>query len=418
MQTLKNGKEEIVYLLTKAIEKYKLDTGQEIIQNTNRKNYEVLAILLSEISNQLPTRWEEFGTESYTEDNSKKPQEYPYRKYDITGGQIKDALNGIVAHPRPFLIDACYIYLFGLGRKSFEKNPTDENLLAKSAEEKKEQEIVVEENLTKYEQQILSLQLQQKNKLNKLKIVGGVAAIFCITSVVLCFNLLTAKKDWQTIKQEMNILPYQPTQFEIDSLEGVWLCYTGSPQARISDPNRYHKVVPNLISIQYKNGYFTFDRYGASFDHIGYMQFESPGIVSVYSRIKNNSNKTESPRHSLLNLYTSNKYLAAISASWNFDIAEKNKIIGIREIFIKQGKGGNIVEVMNEIENASCNCKVIRWQQSDNKVKTFYLKNELLDSLRLSDLKPLIDEKSILLNIPQDKLIITKDSVASIWHTN
>jgi len=366
--------------------------------------------LLSEISNQLPARWEEFGTEPYTEDISKKPQEYPYRKYDITGGQIKDALNGIVAHPRPFLIEACYIYLFGIGRKSFEKNPIDENLLAKSLEEKKDQEIIIENNLTNYEQQILTLQHQQKSKSNKLKIVGGIAAIFSISSILLCLNLISARKDWQTIKTEMNILPYQPTKFEIDSLEGVWLCYTGSPQARISDPSRYHKVVPNLVSIQYKNGYFTFDRYGASFDHIGYMQFESPGIVSVYSRIKNSSNKTESPRHSLLNLYTSNKYLAAISASWNFDIGEKNKIIGIREVFIKLGRGGNIVEVMNEIENASCNCKVIHWQQPNNQVKTFYLKNELLDSLHLTELKPLIDENSILQNIPQDKLIITNDS--------
>jgi len=66
---------------------------------------------------------------------------------------------------------------------------------------------------------------------------------------------------------------------------------------------------------------------------------------------------------------------------------------------------------MNEIENASCNCKVIRWQQTDNKVKTFYLKNGLLDSLRLTDLKPLIDENSILQNIPEDNLIIGRDSI-------
>jgi hypothetical protein len=61
---------------------------------------------------------------------------------------------------------------------------------------------------------------------------------------------------------------------------------------------------------------------------------------------------------------------------------------------------------MNEIENASCNCKVIRWQQPNHTVKTFYLKNELLDSLRLSELKPLIDENSILQNIPKDSLVL------------
>ena len=62
MQNIKTGKEEIIYLLTRAIEKYRTETGQQIVQNTNRKNYESLAILLSEISNQLPLRSEEFGT--------------------------------------------------------------------------------------------------------------------------------------------------------------------------------------------------------------------------------------------------------------------------------------------------------------------------------------------------------------------
>ncbi|MCX6208547.1 MAG: hypothetical protein NTZ59_03325 [Bacteroidetes bacterium] len=410
MQKIKHGKEEIIYLLSRVIEKYKLESGQDIVLNTNRKNYEVFAILLSDISNQLPDKWEEFGTDCYLPDNNRKVQEYPYRKYDITGGQIKDALTGIVSNPRHFLVDSCYIYLYGIGRKAFEKNPVDENLLIKSLEEKKEQEIVVENNRTNYEQQILTLQQQQKSKSNKLKIVGGIAAIFCISSILLCLNLIHTRKDWQTIKTEMNILPYQPTKAEIDSLEGVWLCYTGSPQARVSDPNRYHKVVSNLIDITYKNGYFTFNRYGASFNHTGYMQFESPGIVSVFSRIKNNSNKTESPRHSLFNLYANNKFISAVSSSWNFDVGEKNRIIGLREIYIKQGKGGSIEEIINEVENASCNCKVIRWHQANNQNKSFYLKNEILDSLQNTGLKNLINEKSILLNIPQDGLIINGDS--------
>ncbi len=168
----------------------------------------------------------------------------------------------------------------------------------------------------------------------------------------------------------------------------------------------YGFAVSNLVDVHYKDGYFIFDRYGASFDHVGYMQFESPGIVSVYSRIKNNSNNTESPRHSLLNLFSGKKYLSAISASWNFDIGDKNKIIGIREVYIKLGKGGKIEEVINDVENASCQCKVIRWHQSNNQVKTFYLKNQLLDSLHIDELKSLIDEKSILPGTPQDKLVL------------
>jgi hypothetical protein len=411
MKKLKTGKEEIIYLLTRAIEKYKLDTGQEIIQNTNRKNYETLAITLSDISNQLPLKAEEWKTDTYPTDVSGKEKKYPYRKYDITGGQIKDALIGIVSNPRPFLIDACYVYLYNIGRSGFEKNPLDDNLLEKSAEEIQNNTQQAENENKQLHQQLALLQEEGKKKQRKLKIGFTIAALASVLVIGLAFFALRNYTQWQAIKKDMNLLPYQPTQDEIDSLEGVWLCYTGSPQARISDPARYHKVVPNLVEIQYKNGYFTFNRYGASFDHIGYMQFESPGVVSVYSRIKNNSLVTESPRHSLLNLNTSKTYLAAISASWNFDIGERNKIIGIREIFIKLGKAGSIEEVINEVENASCQCKIIRWHKTDKQVQTFYLKNELLDSLHLNEIKPLINENSILLGVPQDGLIIFKDTM-------
>lgn len=149
MQRVKSGKEEIIYLLAQAIQKYKSETGQDIIQNTNRKNYEALAIVLSEISNQLPLKSKEWGTEDYTIENTQNNKEYPYRKYDITGGQIKDALSGIVSHPRPFLIDACYVYLFNMGRKSFDQNPIDENLLVKTENEKKDQigNVEIEKNI-------------------------------------------------------------------------------------------------------------------------------------------------------------------------------------------------------------------------------------------------------------------------------
>ncbi len=411
MIKLKTGKEEIIYLLTKAIEKYKLETGQEIIQNTNRKNYETLAILLSDISNQLPYKSEEFGTEQYPKDNNKTARDYPYRKYDITGGQIKDALIGIVSNPRHFLVDACYIYLYGVGRSAFEKNPVDYNLIQKS-EEAIQQSISQEQTESKALLiQISQLQanLQKKKSIQKWYVAFAMISLFIVGFLI--YYGLNEKKQWKVIQKDINLLPYKPTASEIDSLEGIWLCYTGSPQARISDPNRYHKVVPNLIEIAYKNGYFTFNRYGASFDHIGHMQFESKGIVSIYSRIKTNNNKTESPRHSLLNLNTNKNYLTAISASWNFDIGEKNVILGIREIFIKLGKGGTIEEVFNEIENASCQCKIIRWHKPNNQTQTFYLKNEFLDSLKLKNIAPLINENSILLGTPQKGQIIKKDTL-------
>lgn len=407
---LKSGKEEIVYLLNKVIDKYKIDTGKEIVQNTNRKNYEAIAILLSDISNEFPTKWSEFDTHPYEKERNSQAQTYPYRKYDITGGQIKDALNGIVAHPRPFLVDACYVYLYGMGRLGFEKNPKDENLLVH--QNTSNHEILNTKNSTKTESaKIETIVADKKHSTQNSKIIGLSVILFLVIIALLGYNLYTTKNEMNTLKFDMNILPYKPTKAEIDSLEGIWLCYTGSPQARISDPNRFHKVVPNLLNIKYKNGYFTFTRYGASFNHVGYMQFESPGIVSIFSKINNGSSQTASPRHSLLDLNKNQKFVAAISASWNFDVGEKNKIIGIREVFVKLGKGGTTTEILNDLENASCNCKVIKWMQPNNTIRKIYLKNTMLDSLNMDDLKSLIDEKSILENFPNDKLILKQDSV-------
>lgn len=411
MQNIKSGKEEIIYLLTKAIEKYKSETGQQIIQNTNRKNYESLAIVLSEISNQLPARGEEWGTDSYSPDTNPQQPEYPHRKYDITGGQLKDALIGIVANPRPFLVDACYIYLYGMGRKAFKQNPVDEGLLESAGHTKKEEDGSAEKERSEWKQRVSDLEHQNNTRKKIIRIISVMLGVMAIGIIALYLSDVKAKHQWAAVKKDMNILPYQPTKMEIDSLEGIWLCYTGSPQARISDPARYHKVVSNLVDVKYKDGYFVYDRYGASFNHIGYMQFESPGIVSVFSRIKTSSGATESPRHSLLNLYSGSPYLPAISSSWNFDVGDKNKIIGIREVYIKLGKGGTIEEVINDIENASCQCKVIRWHQVNGPVKTFYLKNQLLDSLDIKEIGPLINEKSILLSTPQEGLVIAKDSL-------
>ena len=63
---------------------------------------------------------------------------------------------------------------------------------------------------------------------------------------------------------------------------------------------------------------------------------------------------------------------------------------------------------MNEIENSSCQCKVIRWHQDNNEVKTFHLKNELLDSLEMPEIRSLIDEHSILLKDQEDSMMISK----------
>jgi hypothetical protein len=414
---LKTGKEEISYLLKRVFEKYELETGDLIIRNTNRKNYELVSKKLSEISNELPHTADVLTHDPYTPDYNPNKLEYPYRKYDITASQVKDASLGLVSNPRPFLVDACYVYLFGTGRKGFEKNPQDDKLLIR------EDDIL--ENITgSAALEALALQVSNlaaekeelmkrannsfKKEKIKLWISIGVLLVGLLFSL---FLWITFKNKWAVVKKEMNILPYQATQTEIDSLEGIWLCYTGSPQARSSDPNRFHMVVANVIDIKYKDGYFTYNRYGASFNHTGYAQFEAPDLVSLHSQIKNNTGFVESPRHSLMQLDKDKQFIPVISASWSFDVGSRNTIVGIREVYIKQGKGGSIEEIINTTENASCKCKIVVWHQANNSAKTFQLKNQLLESLSDTTLKILLDEKSIILRQPQQGLILSADTV-------
>ncbi|MFP5041200.1 hypothetical protein [Parasediminibacterium sp. JCM 36343] len=405
MIKLKKGREEIIYLLTKAIEKYKAETGHEIIQNTNRKNYEGLAQVLSEISNQLPHTEATLGHDHYAPDKNQADSKYPFRKYDITGGQIKDAISGIVSNPRPFLVDACYIYLFTVGRKGFALNPLDANLTISPDEEaaKYPTPTIDTDGALQNSPNIIETRKEQHQK-NK----PFLFAIFILlaTIVLMGWQLYSNHQKWQTTKRDLNILQYQPTKIEIDSLEGIWLNYIGSPQARLSNANRYHLVVPNIVEIKFKDGYFILNRYGANFNHVGYAQFEAKNLVSFYSRVKNALDSMESPRHTMLTLTTSKQYLTAISTSWNFDVGEKNKMIGIREVFIKLGKGGSIEEVMNEVENSSCQCKIIRWHKENKQIKTFYLKNELLDTIPFKEIRPLINEKSILFKDPEDSVML------------
>jgi hypothetical protein len=407
---LKKGKEEIIYLLNKCIEKFQLETGKSVVQNTNRKNYEELAIRLSEISNQLPNTHELYGHMQHEPDPQINKANYPFRKYDITGGQIKDALMGLVANPRSFLIDTCYIYLYNMGRQAFERNPADSFLIAQHEEPIKDSYSIITEN------QQLKIKLTALVKENEHKITTRLR-FYRLLFIPLCICLLVAGTYFwnkgnesslylKTLSKDFNIMPYKVNATEKENIEGIWLCYTGSPQARPSDPNRYHKVVANLVEIKYKDGYFTYYRYGAGFNHTGYVQFESPNILSIHSRIMNGSNKTEYPRHSLMNLTKNNKYQTSISASWNFDAGNNKRIIGIREVYEKIGKDGRLEEIINTPANASCQCKIIKWYQKDNAVQTIYLKNTILDSTKNSQLYQLIDEKSILLKDPESGVII------------
>ena len=299
---LKRGKEEIIYLLNKCIEKFQLETGKSVIQNTNRKNYEALAIQLSEISNLLPSTDEKYGHVVYEPDPQFHIANYPFRKYDITGGQIKDALMGLVANPRPFLIDTCYIYLYGVGRQAFELNPVDVSLVASETSQpgSKDSYSIITEN-QQLKLKLASLVKETDKKIfNRLRFYRMIFIPLCVCLLISGIYFWKKQNEsfttLDTISKDFNIMPYKVTPTEKDNIEGIWLCYTGSPQARPSDPNRYHKVVANLVEIKYKEGYFTYYRYGAGFNHTGYVQFESPNILSIHSRIMNGNNKTEYPK--------------------------------------------------------------------------------------------------------------------------
>ncbi len=389
-------KKEIHYLLSRVIEKYENETGNKIIRNSNRKNYEPVSILLSEFSKDLPYTAEKYGHDSYSPDESPVKGGYPSRKYDITCNQVKDAyFNQIVSNPRPFLMDACYIYLYGMGRKAFLKTPIDKDL----------HDILLGLNQT--EEETVGVWTNKFNRMRsstKWLTISTVLLLF--TTLVFSYLWFVQMKRWSSIKSDFSILPYQPTHQEIDKMEGVWLCYTGSPQARPSDPDRFHKVVPNVIEIRYKNGYFLYTRYGASFNHKGYLQFESTNLVSIHTFVKNEDGKIESPRHSLLTINENDTLYNVISASWNFDVGEGKRIIGIREVYIKMGNKGELHEVINSLENATCKCKIVQWAKPDSSVQKFYLKNVLLDSLKDKRLLELINEKSILTRDPKDSLLI------------
>lgn len=399
---LKKGKQEIIYLLDQCVHRYERETGHVLVRNTNRKNYEPLAIVLSEISNSLPFTAEQLGHAPYPDPGPEK-KEYPFRKYDITGGQIRDALMGLVASPRSFLVDTCYIYVYGKGRLAFEQEPADAALLAETDEK-----VSVDSLSLLHENQ----QLRQALLDAAAKQPSGkwwfLLAVLIGMIVFLSFYLLQSKQQLQLWKHDFQLVPYSVTKGERLALEGIWLCYTGSPQARISDPDRYHKVVLNILDIRYRNGYFVFTRYGASFNHTGFAQFEAPGIVSIHSRLDTNDSTVLSPRHSLLELDTSRPQLNAISASWNFDVGKQNRIIGIREVFVKAGSGGQIRELLNSVENAACKCKIIRWKKEDGTVQEFRLKNTLLDTLPDPQLRDLLNEHSILLKDIADSVLLKK----------
>jgi hypothetical protein len=296
-----------------------------------------------------------------------------------------------------------------MGRKAFESNPTDPELLAdKGAESQPNSYSIVQDN----HQLKAELSKAKKNAKSQLRnnwiIAGIIIFILCITVLFSINNTNKKRNEIAELKSDFNITPYSITNKEKKELEGIWLCYSGSPQARLSDPDRANKVVLNISEFKETNGYFTYKRYGASFNHTGFAQFENPYTISIHSRLLTLDQKVLSPRHSILELDTSKEYLNVISASWNFDVGDKNKVIGIREVYKKIGMGGELQEILNSVENAECKCKIIRWKQEDGGMQEFRLKNILIDSLSPPQLRQLINEKSILLKDLEDTILLKK----------
>ena len=387
---LKTGKDEIIYLLECVFDKYESETGMEIVRNTNRRNYEDVARVLSQISGALPETSERLGHEPYPPDPNKLQVEYPHGAYDITGGQLKDAYNGVVSRPRQFLVDACYIYLYGKGRKAFEQQPVDANLLLDETDTEREE------------------LPQPRYSAKKKLLLIGLPMVLLLLFAVLLQRYIALKNAYHSMSIDMHILPYQPTAEEIEALEGVWLVYIGSPQARVSDANRYQQVVANVMDVKYKDGYFTFVRYGANFDHTGYLQYENQNTVSIHSYLSHRGDSVSSPRLSLLRLDEEGPFHRVISSSWNFDSAKHNDIIGIREIYMKQGSGGCVEEIINTLENSVCKCKIVRWRRPTGN-KTFQLKNISLNDLPDTALRIYLDENSILPRDPTKPIVISKN---------
>lgn len=408
---LKKGKEEIIYLLNKCIEKFESENSTVLTKNTNRKNYEPLAIALSEISNNLPLSAEKLGHQEYEPDNIIESKKYPFRRYDITGGQVRDALMGLVSNPRSFLVDTCYIYLYGVGRLQFEKAPLDQSLLAeKSTVNTADSYSILHEN-QRLKSELANAQKKEtttnkKNKTQLFIVLGGLSLIL----FVLIGKIKSTQQQLSELKQDFSITPLSISKKEKEALEGIWICYTGSPQARLSDSDRSRKVVMNIATFKEKNGYFLYKRYGANFNHSGYAQYDNPTTISIHSRLVTLDQKILSPRHSLMQLDTNKQFLNVISASWNFDVGEKNKVIGIREVYKKIGAEGELEEILNSVENAECKCKIIRWKKPNGQIEEYRLKNSLLDSIKPALLHPLLDAQSILVKDLEDTTLIKRKS--------
>lgn len=370
-----SGREDLSELLALVIEKYEKETGDLINKNTNRENYGNLAKTLSVISNKLPQTAAELQHDAY-EPDPRADLQYPNRKYDITGGQLKDAYFGIVKSPRPYLLDACYIYLTGKGRAASLANATTDPEVATSA----------------------LARMKDRVSYNTL--------LWMLVICILGFLFVLFAYLQQDKQVPADTEAYRPSAAEIKALEGIWLYYTGAPQARANEEDRYRRYVNNIMEVKFRNGRFEFIRHGASINHYGYMTFNSPGIVSIHSYVRRlPTGEILSPSHSLARLDSSSKRMVSISATWSFESDNRDDIIATRNIYQKIADGGTLEEIENTQQNAACQCKIIEWQSAQRR-KRYELRYQSLDDSTDSELKNYLNEESILLLEPKEHVIL------------
>lgn len=438
---------EAVYLTTLVRWKYEAATEKDMYLPSTATNYNELAKVLNTFSVTLAVKYpDDYKSDEYPPGNLIIESEQIKRFFVVEPGQA----------PRRYLVDACYLYLFGEIRRQFWENGEKAEAGAKTlyniikvenaldrvkiledeneelADYKEQLENIneklnratialkesqataneAEEQNRKFNETVISLTQQNKelarageDSRNGKKAVSRSLFVILILLIGTCYYFFTLKKDY-------HIQPYAPTEAEKNFLTGVWEVYSPSPQARSSQPaeQTYHKVVLNVMKITKKPGfdYLVFDRYGPGFDQKGRIEFKTPNVVDIYAETVNDSGIVISPKHTTLLLEKDQPFLTALSLTWNFD--KQNRPIASREIYIKKGDEGSLWVSKNPVANFMSRERYAFWKH-DNRVDTIRLQNVFLDSLPVH-LQQLLDENSILLRIPGEVKIISRNDSA------
>ncbi len=404
----KASKAEIKKLFERVLLKYNANCppAEKIKpESKNPHNYDRLTKIINKITKDFKTPTASLGHDDYKDEED--------GRLHFTQDRIARAMSSGVNQPQKAMIDACYIYVFGKGRQGFIESPTDEemaNIIKANAETEEPKTTGPSRFRRKLFRNAVVYGFVTGGLLVLLLTAIGAYIYQCSVSDHLRNSLTRERAAWDTIKRDYGILRYHPSPAEIDSMTGIWICYSSSTQARpgIPEAQRYHSCARNFLEVQYhESGYFTFKRYSIGFDQVGYMQFESPGILSISSHKENKPvDSAIWPKRSLMVLDLHKNYHLAISASHNFDTIPHELIIGMREVYQKLGTGGHMYELVND---GSVMKRVVwvRPHKQPIKYKITLTTIEALSATTNLDLTDLLNEKSIILATPREDVIMT-----------